>query len=265
MPAELAYDVEGTDTPVVFLHGLTFDRRMWRPIIERLDGSVMAIAIDLPGHGESGGEPGPLEKVADQLHELLTSLAVERPIMVGHSISGGLAGIYASAYPVSGLVMVDQGLEVRPFAELLHRLAPVLRGPGFAGAWQTFESTLGLDLLPEPVRSLVLATHHVKQDVVLGYWDQVMTTDPAAFQESIDERIAAMTDVPCLAVLGRPLTGGEQQRFERLADIQIEVWDGSGHCVHLVDPGRFAATLSQFITHCTHGNSRRVRAEQGSL
>jgi pimeloyl-ACP methyl ester carboxylesterase len=265
MPAELAYDVDGTDTPVVFLHGLTFDRRMWRPIIERLDGSVMTIAIDLPGHGESGGEPAPLEKVADQLHELLTSLAVERPIMVGHSISGGLASIYASAYPVSGLVMVDQGLEVRPFAELLHCLAPVLRGPGFAGAWQTFESTLGLDLLPEPVRSLVLATHQVKQDVVLGYWDQVMTTDPAAFQESIDERMAAMTDVPCLAVLGRPLTGGEQQRFERLADIQIEVWDGNGHCVHLVDPGRFAATLSQFITRCTHDDSRRVRAERGSL
>ncbi len=43
--------------------------------------------------------------------------------------------------------------------ELLHRLAPVLRGPGFADAWQTFESTLPLDLLPEPARSLVPATH----------------------------------------------------------------------------------------------------------
>jgi pimeloyl-ACP methyl ester carboxylesterase len=96
----------------------------------------------------------------------------------------------------------------------------------------------------------------VKQDVVLGYWDQVMTTDPAVFQESIDKRIAARTDVPVLAVFGRPLTDGERQRFERLADVQIEEWAGDGHCVHLVDPGRFAATLGQFITHCTHGDSR---------
>ncbi len=258
MQAELAYDIGGAGTPVVFLHGLTFDRRMWRPVIERLGGPLMTIAVDLPGHGESGGKPAPLDEVADQLHGLLTELAMQRPIMVGHSMSAGLAGLYASAHPVSGLVMVDQGMEVRPFAELLHRLAPVLRGPGFAGAWQTFESTLGLDLLPEPVRSLVLATHQVKQDVVLGYWDQVMTTDPAVFQESIDERIAARTDVPVLAVFGRPLTDGERQRFERLADVQIEEWAGDGHCVHLVDPGRFAATLGQFITHCTHGDSRRA-------
>ncbi|HEX9032744.1 MAG TPA: alpha/beta hydrolase [Streptosporangiaceae bacterium] len=258
MPPGLAYDIEGSGTPVVFLHGLTFDRRMWRPVIDRLDGSVMTMAIDLPGHGESGGEPAPLEKIADMLHELLTSLAVQQPVMVGHSMSAGLVGIYASAHPVSGLVMVDQGTEVRPFAELLHRLAPVLRGPGFADAWQTFESTLGLDLLPEPVRSLALATHRVKQDVVLGYWDQVMTTDPAALQEWIDERCEALTDVPALAVFGRPLTDGERQRFERLKDVQIEVWAGDGHCVHLVDPGRFAATLSGFITHCTQGDSRRA-------
>jgi len=51
-----------------------------------------------------------------------------------------------------------------------------------------------------------------------------MTTDPAVFQESIDERIAALTDVPVLAVFGRQLTDGERQRFERLADVQIEEW-----------------------------------------
>ena len=45
----LAYDDEGAGTPVVFLHGLTFDRRTWWPIIERLGGCVPSLAIDLPG------------------------------------------------------------------------------------------------------------------------------------------------------------------------------------------------------------------------
>ena len=71
----LAYDDEGTRTPVVFLHGLTFDRRSWRPIVERLEGAVRSIAIDLPAHGESGGTPAPLEEVAAQMHELLHPLA----------------------------------------------------------------------------------------------------------------------------------------------------------------------------------------------
>jgi len=42
----LAYDDEGAGTPVVLLHGLTFDRRSWRPIIERLDGSVWHLYSD---------------------------------------------------------------------------------------------------------------------------------------------------------------------------------------------------------------------------
>ena len=99
----LAYDDEGAGTPVVLLHGLTFDRRSWRPIIERLGGSVRSIAVDLPAHGESGGAPVPVEQVPARLHELLVSLEVERPIVVGHSMSGGLAALYASAYPTRGL------------------------------------------------------------------------------------------------------------------------------------------------------------------
>ncbi len=119
----LAFDDEGAGTPVVFLHGLTFDRRSWRPVVERLGGSVRSIAVDLPAHGESGGAPAPLEQVAAQVHELLASLAVERPIVVGHSMMGGLAALYALAHPTRGVVMVDNGPDVRPFAELVHRLA----------------------------------------------------------------------------------------------------------------------------------------------
>src|SRR3954465_11802931 len=57
---KLAYDDEGAGTPVALLHGLTFDRRTWRPISERLDSScARSIAVDLPAHGESGGAPAP--------------------------------------------------------------------------------------------------------------------------------------------------------------------------------------------------------------
>ena len=53
----LAYEMHGDGIPVVFLHGLTFDRTTWRPIIERLGDGVRSIAVDLPGHGDTAGEP----------------------------------------------------------------------------------------------------------------------------------------------------------------------------------------------------------------
>jgi pimeloyl-ACP methyl ester carboxylesterase len=246
----LAYDDEGAGTPVVFLHGLTFDRRSWRPIIERLDGSVRSIAIDLPAHGESRGAPVPAEQVPARLHELLVSLAVERPIVVGHSMSGGLAALYAAAYPTRGIVFIDNGPHIRPFAELVRQLEPALRGPGFAKVWPTFENTLGLERIPEPVRSLVLATHEVHQDVVVGYWEMLLRSDPAELQAWTDMTIAKL-DVPCLGVFGRPISDGERERFERLPDVQLEEWAGDGHFVHLVEPDRFATRLRQFVDHCT--------------
>ena len=245
----LAYDIDGTGTPVVFVHGLTFDRRTWRPIIDQLDGSVTSIAVDLPAHGDSGGEPAPLESVTEQIRRLLEALDVERPVVVGHSMAAAIAGLYAAAHPARGIVLVDQATEVLPFAQMLHQIAPMLRGPAFDQIWPNIETSLGLDRIPEPARTLVLDTHKVRQDVVLGYWDQVLTTDPAELQAWIDDK-AAQIQAPCLAVFGRAATDGERERLARLPDAQIEEWADDGHFVHLVDPGRFATRLQAFIEHC---------------
>jgi pimeloyl-ACP methyl ester carboxylesterase len=244
-PTRLAFDDEGTGSPVVFLHGLTFDRRTWRPIIDRLSG-VRSIAIDLPAHGESGGTPIPLEQVAAQVHELVLSSGVEAPIVVGHSMSGGVAAFYAASYPTAGAVFVDTGPEIKPFAQLVQQLEPVLRSPRFPDVWQKFEESLGLDLIPEPDRSLVLETHEVDQEVVLGYWDELLRTDPDGMQELVDAQVRAI-DAPILGVFGRPVTEGERERFSWLPDVQIEEWTGDGHFVHLVDPDRFANRLLEFV------------------
>ena len=246
----LAYEAEGTGVPVVFLHGLTIDRRSRRPVVERLGGSVRTIAIDLPAHGESGGTPAPLDEVAVAVRKLLVELGIERPVVVGHSMMAGLACVYAVAYPTRGIVLVDNGPEIQPFAELAHRLEPALRGPDFAEVWSTFENSLGLERIPEPARSLVLAGHDVKQELVVGYWETMLRTEPAELQTWIDTQILPNLKVPCLAVFGRPTTDGERERISLLPDVQLEEWTGHGHFVHLVDPDRFAASLRQFVDHC---------------
>ena len=49
-------------------------------------------------------------------------------------------------------VLVDQATEVLPFAQMLHQIASMLRGPAFGQAWPAIENSLGLDRLPEPAR-----------------------------------------------------------------------------------------------------------------
>src|SRR5437763_4121670 len=100
----LAYERHGEGIPVVFLHGLTFDRTTWRPIIERLSDGVCSIAFDLPGHGETAGGPCSMQEAAARVKSAVDSLRIGEPVIVGHSISSGIASIYAASYPVRGLV-----------------------------------------------------------------------------------------------------------------------------------------------------------------
>ena len=103
----LAYETAGTGTPVVLLHGLTFDRTSWRPIVDELDAAVHTIAIDLPAHGDSPGPPTSIEQLTARLHGLLATLDIARPLLVGHSYGAAVASMYAASYPSLGLVTVD--------------------------------------------------------------------------------------------------------------------------------------------------------------
>src|SRR5690242_3378249 len=165
----LAYDDRGTGIPVVLLHGLTFDRTTWTPIVERLGEDIRTVAVDLPGHGETVGSPGSLWDIAALVQETVTELGIERPVIVGHSISGAIASIYGASYPALGVVNVDQPLETRPFARMVQSMWPALSGAGFAAAFEPIQRSMGVDRVPEPLRSQVLAIQDVRQTLVLGY------------------------------------------------------------------------------------------------
>jgi pimeloyl-ACP methyl ester carboxylesterase len=246
----LAFEQRGAGTPVVLLHGLTFDRTSWRPIVDRLGGAVRTITLDLSGHGESPAGPMSVDGLSALVHEHVASLGVERPVVVGHSFGAAVASLYAARFPSLGLVTVDNGPDVQPLAELVQRMAPMLRGPGFPEAWAAIESSLGLELIPEPFQSLVRAGHRVDQQLVLGYWEQMLTTPPAELQAYIDAFLPRIT-VPVLAVYGNPPSPGDRQRFEHYRDVRLEEHPGDGHFVHLVDPDRFAASLLRFVASCS--------------
>jgi pimeloyl-ACP methyl ester carboxylesterase len=240
----LTYESHGTGTPVVLLHGLTFDRTSWRPIVERLGDDLHTVAIDLPAHGDSGGAPCPLDEVAAQVHAVVDELGIDRPVVVGHSMSGAVALIYAAAYPTLGVVDIDNPLDVRPFAAMVKQLEPALRGPGFAQAFEPIQRSMRLDLVQGPL------AQQIRQDVVVGYWQELLDTDVDALQRRIETE-AARIDVPALLLFGRRLADGDRAYIEaHLRRGEVEEWDGDGHCLHLVEPDRFATRLRDFVAKC---------------
>ena len=248
--AQLEYDCRGAGSPLLFLHGLTFDRSTWEPIVDQLADRFTCVAVDLPGHGGSRGSGRDLDEVAHSIHRLLDELGIEPPIVVGHSMGGALAGIYAERHPVAGLVLVDQAPYIRPFAAMVHQFEPALRSDNFRAAFEPIRQTIGVELLPEPQRTSVLAGQRIEQDLILSYWDQMLRSTPDELQARTDRGVDAMS-VPGLSIFGQTIDPATREYLRRhLPSAQIEEWPGLGHMVHLMEPQRFARRLAEFADTC---------------
>ncbi|MDP9282873.1 MAG: alpha/beta hydrolase [Chloroflexota bacterium] len=113
-----AWEWPGDPPPTLLLHGIGNYGRYWDFFADAVTGRLRLIATDARGHGESGKPSGgyaPEEFVADAL-AVLDALAIERAVIVGHSMGGTHAIRLAAAHPdrVQRLVVVDAGPEPMP-------------------------------------------------------------------------------------------------------------------------------------------------------
>ena len=88
--------------PVVLLHGLRSYARTWEPIAAALTDRYRLIALDHRGRGDSAWDPAgeyATEAYVSDLEQLADSLALRRFTLVGHSMGGTNAIVYAARNP----------------------------------------------------------------------------------------------------------------------------------------------------------------------
>ncbi|NBA95101.1 acetoin dehydrogenase dihydrolipoyllysine-residue acetyltransferase subunit [Pseudomonas sp. R5(2019)] len=80
-------------TPLVLVHGFGGDLNNWLFNHEPLATGRRVIALDLPGHGESGKvlQKGDLDELSEAVLALLDHLDIERAHFVGHSMGGAVS------------------------------------------------------------------------------------------------------------------------------------------------------------------------------
>ena len=115
---------------IVFLHGALHDHSVWTLLARWFAHHGHAVlAVDLPGHGRSGGPPlANVEALADWTLALLDAAAVPQAALVGHSM-GSLIALQAAAQAperVRHLVMLGTAY---PMAVSQAMLATALTDP----------------------------------------------------------------------------------------------------------------------------------------
>lgn len=94
--------VTGTsDAPLVLLHSLGTDHRLWEPVVERLPGDLEVIAVDLRGHGprRRAARTFSMGECAQDVLAVLDDLGVERAHLCGVSMGGAIAQEVAAQAP----------------------------------------------------------------------------------------------------------------------------------------------------------------------
>lgn len=109
---DIAYADGGTGDPIVFVHGFSGDRTNWYPMAKYLVGEHRVIALDLPPFGDSAHPPAPsctVDGHVEHLHAFVEALGLERFHLVGNSMGGHTAALYAARHAdrVKTLALVD--------------------------------------------------------------------------------------------------------------------------------------------------------------
>jgi pimeloyl-ACP methyl ester carboxylesterase len=97
--------------PVVFLHGWPESSRTWEQVMAVAAGAagqVRAIAIDLPGVGESTGAAtdGSKGQLASTVHQFLSAMGLTGVTLVGHDIGGMVVYAYLRRYQDLGRAVI---------------------------------------------------------------------------------------------------------------------------------------------------------------
>ena len=240
-------------TPLVLIHGIGADGRMFGPVVERLAGVVRMLVWNLPGYG---GKPldGPLDfpGLATALAADLDARSIGRAVLLGHSIGGMVAQELAATSPerVRALILSAttaafgsrDGSFQREFVQA--RLGPLDAGRTMAGmAAEAAPRLVGSAAAPEAAPELSRLMSEVPEAAFRAAIRCLVTFDRRADLG----RIA----VPTLLIAGGEDTNAPLKTMTRMAEAipgaRLEALSGIGHLAPLECPDRFAGIVRSFL------------------
>jgi pimeloyl-ACP methyl ester carboxylesterase len=258
--------------PVLLLvHGIAGSSQTWDEVIPALARDYTVIAPDLLGHGESAKPRGDysLGAYASGIRDLLAVLGHDRATIVGQSLGGGIAMVFAYQFPerTERMVLVDAGglgkdvnLALRaaslPGSELVLPLlfsTPLLRAGGaIAGALGKLGLRGGPDL--EEIARGISSFADVATRTAFVHTVRAVI-DPAGQRVSARDRLYLADGMPTLIIWGErdriiPVEHG-RAAHELIDGSRLEVFPGAGHFPHRDDPVRFIEVLRDFLATTT--------------
>ena len=114
---KLNYKKIGKGKPLLILHGLFGSSDNWGTLGKKFAENNLVYLIDLRNHGRSPhSEEMSYDLMVDDLLELIQDENINSPIILGHSMGGKAALLFAEKYPkyLDKLIVADIGMKAYP-------------------------------------------------------------------------------------------------------------------------------------------------------
>jgi len=250
---ELYYEVEGDGIPVVLVHGLALDARMWDDQVPALVDVATLVRYDVRGFGRSTRDAATPYSNAGDLWQLLDHLGIAEAVLVGLSMGGRVVVEATLAAPerVLALVLLDAVLDGVPWdpdsARGMDAIGEELRAGGLDAAKAVWlRHGFFAPARHDPVVARRLA------EMVGGYsgvnWTSADPHEPHPPTRELLPTIAAPTtvvvgelDVPCFREMAEVLA-------DRIPDARLVTVPDAGHMVNMEAPEPVNAVLRDVLT-----------------
>lgn len=256
------YRSGGAGRPFVVAHGITSDGRSRIPLVDDLTDEYDVITYDARGHGRSSA-PATGYEYADQTADLVglvEALALEEPILYGHSMGGTTVATAAARRPdlPHAVVLEDPELLLGlgegdavddvdtdgedDFLETLHERIRSQPAPSSEELLEADSELRALVTDGQDRLATLLADAYLNVDPAVEGVLEADHVDPAAVFSDIES--------PTLILKADADPAARERHREAVANLpdgRLVYIDGAGHCVLRETPERTVGEIRDFL------------------
>ncbi|WP_019579818.1 alpha/beta fold hydrolase [Pseudomonas mandelii] len=247
--ARIYVNESGSGEPaLLFLHYYGGSSRTWDGVIRGLDSQYRSIAMDHRGWGESDApnQGYTLGDLADDVQDVIKALNLDRYVIVGHSMSGKIAQLFASGQPsgLQGLILVSPPPSPMSFSPEQRAEMAKIYDTRESISWALDNVLTAKSLTPELYEQVIVDSLRGAAQAKAAWPLGGMVDDITADVLSIN--------VPVLVIAGEldqvdPPATLQRELLPRIAGARMHVLPGTGHLSPLENPDEVAAAIHQFM------------------
>jgi pimeloyl-ACP methyl ester carboxylesterase len=239
-------DLDKDKQNLVFIHGSGSDHSIWSHQYGRLHKKYNIAAVNLPGHGHSGGNgEKDVRRYGVWLKKLLDILDFKGAVLVGHSLGAAIALQFAISHPeeIAGIVCIGGGMKmpVNPFILEFLKTNPAEMPAEIIDLICKY--SLAKENRPKFSAPLRKSIFQSKVDILYG--------DLSACNELNLTGDVGKISVPALIICGAEdkMTPPDLSRALAMgiSKATLEIVEGAGHMVMLERPAEFNNFLDKFV------------------